>query len=343
MQLLGQSLEMILNKLPKKRMSLKTVSMLTIQMINILKSIHNKNFIHRDIKPDNFTMGLKENKNKLFIIDFGLSKRYRDPNTLIQNPLIKKKKLTGTARYASRYALEGYEQSRRDDLESVGYVIIYLLKGNLPWQSLLLKNKNNKYSKILEKKKEITEEELCKGLPIQIKEFLIYVRNLKYEEEPNYHYMNSLFLNVLDSLNEKFDNIYDWNINHTIIYNKSNKYTDLLSIQSKFNKNSFLRDKKNTFVNSYINPYSISYFINKQNETSKNFLKNLSSKRLYLMNNITDDFNKSSQISEECKNNNYTNKLKTDFNKKGSLIQLYKSNIIDDKKDKCISNCCCIM
>ena len=343
MQLLGHSLETIKNKLPKKRMSLKTVSMLTIQMINILKSIHNKNFIHRDIKPDNFTMGIKENKNKLFIIDFGLSKRYRDPNTFIHNPLIKKKKLTGTARFASRYALDGYEQSRRDDLESVGYVIIYLLKGILPWQALVSKNKNNKYSKILEKKKEITEEELCKGLPNQIKEFLIYVRNLKYEEEPNYNYMNNLFINILNALNEKFDFIYDWNINHSLIYNKSNKYTDLISIQSKYNVNSFFGDKKKTCINNYISLYSL--LGTKQNENSNKILKYSSSNRLHLMNNITDNFNISSQFSEEYKynNNKNINKLETEVMKKGTSIQLYKSNIVDNKKNKCISNCCCIM
>ena len=153
MQLLGPSLENILHKLPTKKMSLKTVSMLGIEIIKILKLIHDKHYIHRDIKPDNFTMGLNEDNNKLFIIDFGLSKQFRDPNTLIQNPLIKRKKLTGTAKYASIHALEGYEQSRRDDLESVGYLIIYLLKGFLPWQGLLMKSKSEKYSKILQKKK----------------------------------------------------------------------------------------------------------------------------------------------------------------------------------------------
>ena len=241
MQLLGQSLEMILNKLPKKRMSLKTVSMLTIQMINILKSIHNKNFIHRDIKPDNFTMGIKENKNKLFIIDFGLSKRYRDPNTFIHNPLIKRKKLVGTARYASIHALEEYEQSRRDDLESIGYVLVYFLKGCLPWQGLKVKVKEERYKKILEKKKETTSKDLCQGLPNIFETFVSYTRNLDYLEEPNYDHLRNLFFNyVINEKNENFDFIYDWTTTFDIQKRKDYN-NDLLSNYQCSEKKSFNR------------------------------------------------------------------------------------------------------
>ncbi len=117
-----------------------------------IKDIHNENIIHRDIKPDNFVMGLDDLSQFVYILDFGLAKKYRSSSTLIQYPMINKKKLTGTARYASINALKGYEQSRRDDLESLGYVIIYFLKGNLPWQGLKAKNKDDRYKKILQKK-----------------------------------------------------------------------------------------------------------------------------------------------------------------------------------------------
>jgi casein kinase 1 alpha len=151
MQLLDRSLEDLFNKYTK--FSIKTTCMLGYQMVNILQYIHDRHIIHRDIKPDNFVMGAKENNDRLYILDFGLAKKYRSSRTLIQYPYIKKKKLTGTARYASIHALEAYEQSRRDDLESVGYVLMYFLRGDLPWQGLKVKSKEDRYKRILEKKK----------------------------------------------------------------------------------------------------------------------------------------------------------------------------------------------
>ena len=209
MELMGKSLEELINI--HKNFSIKTVCMLAYQMINILQFIHEKHIIHRDIKPDNFVMGLNENNAHLFIIDFGLSKKFRSSKTLIQYPLIKKKKLIGTARYASIHALEELEQSRRDDLESVGYVLIYFLKGSLPWQGLKAKGKEERYRKILEKKKEISSEELCKGFPIIFQNFVYYVKNLDYLEEPDYENLKNMFIGFINNeLNENFDFIYDW-------------------------------------------------------------------------------------------------------------------------------------
>ena len=209
MELMGKSLEELINI--HKNFSIKTVCMLAYQMINILQYIHEKHIIHRDIKPDNFVMGLNENNAHLYIIDFGLSKKYRSSKTLMQYPLIKRKKLVGTARYASIHALEEFEQSRRDDLESVGYVLIYFLKGSLPWQGLKAKGKEERYRKILEKKKEISSEELCKGFPIIFQNFVYYVKNLDYLEEPDYENLKNMFIGFINNeLNENFDFIYDW-------------------------------------------------------------------------------------------------------------------------------------
>lgn len=164
LQLLGSSLEDLFNSC-NRIFSLKTMLMLTEQMLNRIEFFHNRSFIHRDIKPDNFIMGIGKNKNTVYAIDFGLAKRYRDPKTGVHIPFKDGKSLTGTARYVSINTHLGVEQARRDDIESLILVMIYLLKGDLPWQGLKAKNIKEKYQKIKEKKLAIKEEELCENLP----------------------------------------------------------------------------------------------------------------------------------------------------------------------------------
>jgi casein kinase I family protein HRR25 len=131
--------------------------------------LHSRNFIHRDVKPDNFLIGLGKKKNQVYVIDFGLAKRYRDPKTGLHIPFKDGKSLTGTARYASINTHLGIEQSRRDDLEALGYVLVYFLRGELPWQGLKSKTMNEKYEKIMEKKITTQLDVLCcKGIPGKI-------------------------------------------------------------------------------------------------------------------------------------------------------------------------------
>lgn len=207
--LLGKSLEDLLQMF-KRRLSLKTVLMLADQMLCSLEFIHNKNFIHRDIKPDNFLMGTGQNSNILFLIDYGLAKKYRDPNTHVHVEYAEGKSLTGTARYASIGALHGFEQSRRDDMESLGYVLIYLLKGSLPWMGLDASTRELKYEKILKMKKEIPVEELCHGLPKEFAQYLIKVKRLKFTDKPRYAKYRALFRNLFISSGYKYDYFYDW-------------------------------------------------------------------------------------------------------------------------------------
>ncbi|KAH8482611.1 hypothetical protein H0E87_029892 [Populus deltoides] len=149
--LLGPSLEDLFVYCGRK-FSLKTVLMLADQMIARIEYMHTKGFLHRDIKPDNFLMGLGRKANQVHVIDFGLAKRYRDTTTHQHIPYRENKNLTGTARYASCNTHLGIEQSCRDDLESIGYVLLYIFRGSLPWQGLKAATKKQKYNKICEKK-----------------------------------------------------------------------------------------------------------------------------------------------------------------------------------------------
>ena len=214
MELLDQSLDNLLAKMGQ--FSVKTTAMIGYQIMKVLKYIHDRHIIHRDIKPDNFAMGRNEFNGTLYLIDFGLAKKFRSSRTLKQYPLTKRKSLTGTARYASINALQGYEQSRRDDLESAGYVLMFFLRGNLPWQNIKIKGKKDKYAKILNKKKEVSSQELGKNFPKEFSEILDYFKTLGYTEDPNYEMCWKKMVNVLERENQTFDYIYDWTTNLNI-------------------------------------------------------------------------------------------------------------------------------
>jgi len=155
--------------------------------------VHEERIIHRDIKPDNFLIGGTEStKNNVYIIDFGLAKCYKNGEGE-HIPFREGKNLTGTARYASINTHIGYEQSRRDDLETIGHVLLYFLRGSLPWQGLPGRSKNEKYNNIKKKKLEVTVEELCKGYPEEFKDYMNYCRKLSFTDDPDYRFLISLF------------------------------------------------------------------------------------------------------------------------------------------------------
>lgn len=211
MDLLGPSFEDLFNFCGRK-FTLKTVLMLADQMIGRVEYVHNKNFIHRDIKPDNFLMGIGQNCNKVFIVDFGLAKKYRDSRSKQHIPYREDKSLTGTARYASINAHLGIEQSRRDDMESLGTVFMYFLRGSLPWQGLKAGNKKQKYDKISEKKMSTPVEVLCKNFPAEFAMYLNYCRGLRFEEAPDYMYLRQLFRILTRTLNHTYDFVFDWTL-----------------------------------------------------------------------------------------------------------------------------------
>uniref|UniRef100_A0A8C8XGX0 non-specific serine/threonine protein kinase n=1 Tax=Panthera leo TaxID=9689 RepID=A0A8C8XGX0_PANLE len=211
MELLGPSLEDLFNFCSRK-FSLKTVLLLADQMISRIEYIHSKNFIHRDVKPDNFLMGLGKKGNLVYIIDFGLAKKYRDARTHQHIPYRENKNLTGTARYASINTHLGIEQSRRDDLESLGYVLMYFNLGSLPWQGLKAATKRQKYERISEKKMSTPIEVLCKSYPSEFATYLNFCRSLRFDDKPDYSYLRQLFRNLFHRQGFSYDYVFDWNM-----------------------------------------------------------------------------------------------------------------------------------
>lgn len=211
MELLGPSLEDLFN-FCSRRFTLKTVLLLADQMISRIDFIHSRSFIHRDIKPDNFLMGLGKKGNLVYIIDFGLAKKYKDSKTMAHIPYRENKNLTGTARYASINTHLGIEQSRRDDLESLGYVLMYFNLGTLPWQGLKAANKRQKYERISEKKLSTPIEELCKGFPTEFASYLSYCRQLDFTQRPDYCYLRKVFRTLFARQGYTYDYVFDWNM-----------------------------------------------------------------------------------------------------------------------------------
>ena len=210
MELLGESLEKKLNKCNRK-FSLLTVLMIGEQLVTRLEFIHSKNYLHRDIKPDNFLVGRGNKSSIIYAIDFGLAKKYKDSKTGLHIPYRDGKNLTGTARYASINTHLGMEQSRRDDIEAVGYMLLYFLKGSLPWQGMVLKDPKKKYDKIKQLKYDIKLEDLCRDLPIELAKFIQYARDMKFEDKPDYNYLRNLLRKAATNNGLHFDpSKFDW-------------------------------------------------------------------------------------------------------------------------------------
>ncbi|XP_011091295.1 casein kinase 1-like protein 11 isoform X2 [Sesamum indicum] len=177
--LLGPSLEDLFNYCNRK-FTLKTVLMLADQLV--------------------------------YIIDYGLAKKYRDLQTHKHIPYRENKNLTGTARYASVNTHLGVEQSRRDDLESLGYVLMYFLRGSLPWQGLKAGTKKQKYDKISEKKMLTPIEVLCKSYPSEFISYFHYCRSLRFDDKPDYSYLKRLFRDLFIREGYQFDYVFDWTV-----------------------------------------------------------------------------------------------------------------------------------
>ncbi|KIY49665.1 kinase-like protein [Fistulina hepatica ATCC 64428] len=209
MDLLGPSLEDLFEHC-HRRFSVKTVIMLADQILSRLEFVHSRGIVHRDIKPDNFLMGIASRGNQVNIIDFGLAKRFINLASRRHIPYQRGAEYAGTTRYMSIHAHRRMEQSRRDDLESFAYVLLYFLRGSLPWQGI--PRSVDKDELILARKRDQIGATLCAGYPQEFGILLDYARALPFDAAPDYIYLRHLFRDLMVRMGYRYDYIFDWSL-----------------------------------------------------------------------------------------------------------------------------------
>ena len=375
MELMGKSLEDIFETFVVKKMTVRCVCNIAYQMMEIMEYIHKRHIIHRDIKPDNFVIGRGEKKKYIYILDFGLAKKYRSSRTLEHYPVFKSKNLVGTARYASINALNGLTQSRRDDLEAIGYVLMYFLRGRLPWQGIPVKNKEERYRKIMEKKKEISAENLCAGFPEEFANYVNYTRNLQYEQDPDYSFLKNLFINVLKKEGHIIDCYYDWDTK-TIKYfrdfqnfknknddrNVNNENRDISNFKGSQYKNNNDIKVVNNSINNKMTPNNINtnniqnnpkYPLNNNsnnanNITNQNPINQIATISALDHTNYEGSALKANETQINNNNNNNLNVQKNNYMENNQNIDTKNdnndNNLEQNKKNKTQKdNCCCFI
>ena len=344
MELLGKSLETLFQE-NNKKFSLKTVCMLAEQMVSRLEYIHKKYILHRDIKPDNFTLGRGKQSHIIYLIDFGLSKKYRSSKGNHEHiKYSENKRLIGTARYASINALKGCEQGRRDDMEALGYVLMYFLRGNLPWQGLKLSRGDDRYKKIYETKMNTTPEQLCVGFPKQFCEFVRYTRNLSFEQEPNYNYLKKLIYDVMDRYEISLDYLFDWGLakNSSKNGNTNNNLTNVKNTnKNTLNDNNGSNNAvENQNLKIPVKKKQSNVINNKKFNLNKKNMNNKTKSKLnnaYLpKNNLRKNINKNKRFESIKQKIRFKNNIKQNINnlvrssEKTETKKIYQKNINDN-------------
>ena len=194
---LGPSLYQLFLK-NKKKFSLNEICCIGIQCIERLKTIHSKNYIHRNIKPENFKIGLND-PNVVYLQNFYLCEKFRSDTTKKHAELTMANKIVGTERYGSVNALKGWRQGRKDDLESLCYMLIYFFLGKLPWQDIKAESQSDKYKKLLNKKKKFNIDHYKDIIPEEFRIIFKSIKNLKFDENPKY----SFYIRYLQNIREQ--------------------------------------------------------------------------------------------------------------------------------------------
>ena len=342
MDLLGPNLDTIMNKLPNKnslkRFSFKSSLMIMIQCLERLKSLHEKGIIHRDIKPENFVIGPKNKERIIYLIDFGLSKKISKDKII---PTVKAdRNIIGTMRYISMNTHQGYEQGKRDDLESLFYIIIYFIKGELPWQNIKTKSKAEKYSKIFEIKKKVTENgDLVEGLPLEMAKILEYILGLNFFEKPNYLLIKNAVEIMLNNFNLSNDLQFDWyNLEFlNYLYLSQNGSNDKENIKENKKENREDKDDiKNANPNNKIIKSSTINIINEYNQkNSNNTNNNFNKKNDFLHSSYVRNKNNNQIKQERSKSLLSVKRITAQKNSKINNNEIKKiKKFIEEKNDK---------
>ena len=323
-----------------KKLNLKDTCIFAIQALSLLEYVHSKNYLHRDIKPANFLVGDPDN-SQIYLIDFGNAKKYRSSKTGKHIKSNKSNSIFGSLIYLSTGAINGIEQTRRDELESLGYVIIYLFLGSLPWSRIKIETLKQALSKIKEIREKTSIANLCRGMPKEINIYMDYVKNLNYEQRPNYEYLSNLFMNVLRKMGENNDLLFSWcekrrrkiiskrestsKSNNKSVKNIVNKLLKENPYKKKLNKNLKTERNKNEDkikVNNFLNiNHSNSPKIDKKN-------------KMYIKNNT--DLLKINHLKKLIKQNRNINEVKVLFKNRLALFprNTINKNIIKMKNNQ---------
>jgi len=335
--LLGKSINnLFINK--NKKFSLKDCCMIGIQILDRLEYIHSKYIIHRDVKPDNFLIG-NPDINTIYLIDFGLAKKYMSTRTGKHAKFTINKKWSGTSRFASANSLRGVAQSRRDDLESLCYLLLFLMKGSLPWDNVYGINENEEILLIYKIKKYMAPELLFMNLPKEAANFFNYCKKLEYEQKPDYNYLRSLLLNILEYSNEKNDFNFSW-INKDINdLNSLNSIVEKNKYKIIKRKNSLRKNLYNSLIDNKINFAKRSESYNNIYMNKNNNLENKVKKNCPIIKNISPNlrhvkFNNLFK-NEKIQKYKYIKKIP---NRKGNII-IQTNNF---KKNLELNSCNCI-
>ena len=317
--LLGKSLYEIFIK-KEKTCDLINTCLIALQLIDRLEYIHSKNIIYCDVKPDNFLIGI-EDPYVIYIVDFGLCKKYKSSKTGKHIRLRNTKKFNGTIKYSSVNIIKGIESSRRDDLISLGYVLIFLYKRNLPWRMHFRDLKNKQYLELIHSKETNDDKKLFEGIPKDFEEYILYTQKLKFEEDPNYEYMKGLFKNILNNMNS---NINELNFCWTSPNNKNTKAVTM-------NPNN-RRNKSRIRIMQSLNKietkkHEIKSLRGIETDIKNNFKKKIKLPSKNIENNSL-NLHHGSNVLNENNNKNYKNQKKEPID-----LKFIKNDYLNDKKN----------